>query len=200
MRCPHCNKIMNVKINPVLLNDYRTRENRLLFYCYNCKKYYINKPQKNIERNTAIFIITFFIFLVILLMLFEPQLAFLGGLLCFFVIPDFLIFTKLFVKGCILECDDKFQPIITKSNYIMIVFAAKTRNIPYSQFNAQLKIEQSVIPILVTNIEFDADTAKVHFFISDEYKITDKQLTSVKSFILLRKKEVFEGIICKDKF
>lgn len=133
-------------------------------------------------------------------MLFEPQLAFFGGLLVLFVVPDFLIFTKLFVKGCILECDDKFQPIIIKSNYIMIVFVAKKRNIPYSQFNAQLKIEQSVIPILVTDIEIDADTVKVHFFLSNEYDITDKQLTLTKSFILLRKKEVFEGIICKDNF
>ena len=201
MRCPHCNKIMNVKINPVLLNDYRTRENQLLFYCCNCKKYYINKPQKNIERNTAIFIIIFSLLLIIFLMLFEPQFAFFGGLLVLFAVPDFLIFTKLVVKGCILECDDKFQPIIKKSNYIMIVFAAKKiRNIPYSQFNAQLKIEQSVIPILVTDIEFDTDTAKVHFSLSDGFEITDKQLTSDKSFILLRKKELFEGIIRKDDF
>lgn len=200
MRCPYCNKNLNIKINPILLNDYRTREKQLLFYCCNCKKYYINKPQKNIERNTAIFVITFILLSIIVLMLFNPLLAFFGGLLAFLAVPDFLIFAKLFVKGSMLECDDNFQPIIKKSNYIMIVSAAKTiRNIPYRQFNAQLKIDQSVFAIIVTDIEFDADTVKVHFFLSDEVEITEDRLISVKSSILLRKKEVFEGIICIDK-
>lgn len=201
MRCPYCNKKLNIKINPILLNDYRTRENQLLFYCHNCKKYYINKPQKNIERNTAIFIITFVMFSIIVLMLFNPLLAFLGGLLGFLALTDLLIFAKILVKGCMLECDDNFQPIIRKPNHIMIVSATKKiRNTPYRQFNAQLKINQSVFPILVTDIDFDSDTVQVHFFLPDEIEITEEQLTSVKSSILLRKKEVFEGIVCIDEF
>lgn len=201
IKCLYCNKLMLPKTVP-LIHEFGRRDHPIIYHCCKCKKYYVNN-ETSISRSIEIVFVCLCIVLLFLFWYLCDLNIFMKMLFCWGLAIGLFssgVFVKSFYSGCIVECDNNFQPIVRKSNYRMIVSTAKKRKFPYSKFNAQLKIEQLVIPILVTDIEIDADTVKVHFFLSDEYEITDKQLTLTKSFILLRKKEVFEGIICKDNF
>ncbi len=201
-KCLYCNKPLYLKTDPYV-REYRKKDFPYAFYCSRCNKCFVNIEKK---QSKAIRILYYIICLMLFSVFFflnglnsgEELLLCLALIICIFGLDDILnsIFT-----GCMVECncENNFQPILNKSNYIMNVSnIKKVRSIPTGRFNARLKTDTELIPILVNDIEFSPDLIKVHFYISDDLTVTSEQLTSVNSLILHGKKELFEGVVSKN--
>ena len=201
-KCLYCNKLMYLKTDPYV-REYRKSKYQQAFYCRRCNKCFVNVETQD-SREIRILYYSICLMLSILFFIFcelntgEKLFICLSFIFVSFGISDVL---HLIYTGCMVECDcdNNYQPIINKSNYIMNVSnIKKVRSIPTGRFNARLKIDTELIPILVNDIEFAPDLIKVHFYISDDLTVTSEQLTSGNSIILYGKKELFEGVVSKN--
>lgn len=167
MKCPYCGKNITLRINPIILNEYRTRENQLLFYCNKCQKYYINKIQKEYETKIAFFVMFLILFVTLAFMLklnsFWPLLIFGGGII---LLPDVLIILKLFVPGCVLECDKNYCPIINKPCFrICIPQSEFKKDIENGQLcTGNIIVKDMLIPVVITKIQINEQNYLFDFY------------------------------------
>ena len=191
MKCPYCSKTLDLKTNPILLNDYRTSVNQLLLYCYKCKKYYVKLPSKT---DAIIYYIICGIISVLPFVFKELPiiLKFFISFVLLIISISLYIYVKLFLKGCMVECDEHITPVIKKAQYKIITTQLKYKNTAVDKLiNGTVLVDDVSFPIIITVIYPNDGSSIIEFYcLDDQIELTGKNGT-----VMIGNKEISSGPI-----